>query len=128
MQTGVTLANPDSRVNAKDILEVSQGLPSEVSRPGMGGAELSLKAFPRNRRRLLEIAHPVGEPDIEVDGQGRSLQLMDRSEIDGHCGPRDFLEEDLTQCDLRTPRWPSREELARLSQPRNTDRSHNCRA
>ena len=35
---------------------------------------------------------------------------MDRSEINGHCGPRDLFEEDLTQYDLRTPRWSSREE------------------
>jgi len=71
-QAGVILANPECRIDANDLLELSESLASEVSRPGIGGAELSLKAFPRNHRRFLEIAHPVGEPDVKVDGQGRS--------------------------------------------------------
>jgi len=67
---------------------------SEVSRPGIVGTALSLKTLPRDERRFPEIAHPVGEPHIQVDGEGRSLQLMDRSEIHGDRRPRDFFEED----------------------------------
>jgi len=69
-QAGVRLADPDCRILAEDFLELSQHLASEVSRPCVVGADLILQTLPRDECRLLKIAHPVGEPDVEVDGEG----------------------------------------------------------
>jgi len=50
VQADVILARPDSRVDAKDICEVSQDLAPEVSRAGVIGSELRLETIPRNQR------------------------------------------------------------------------------
>lgn len=52
LEAGVSLGNADSRVDAKDICEVSQGLAPEVSPAGIVGSELGLETLPGNRRRL----------------------------------------------------------------------------
>ena len=75
-QARVTLANADSRIDVKDILEVGQDLAPEVSQPGIVGPELSLQTLPRDQRWFLEIAHPVGEPDVEVHGNERDLEKV----------------------------------------------------
>ena len=82
-QARVTLANADSWIDIKNILEVSQDLALEVTWPAIVGTELILKTPPWDHRRFLEIAHAVGQPDVEIDGEWRSLQMMDRSEIQG---------------------------------------------
>ena len=94
-------------------MELSQNFASEVSRPRVVGAELILQTFPRDERRFLEIAHPVGKPHVEVDGQGRSFEKVEGSKVDRYRGTRDFFEEVLTQDDLRTPPCPSREDFSR---------------
>jgi hypothetical protein len=111
------VADTNSWVDAENICEVSQDLAPEVSRSGIVGPELRLEARPGDHREFLEVAHSVGEPHIVVDGEGRSLQLTDRSEIDGDGRTRDLLEEVLTQHDLGTPRGPSLENLSRRPQP-----------
>ena len=60
-------------VGLQDVGQVAEESPLEVPEPPVIGAKLSLQTLPRNQGRLLEIAHPVGEPDVEVDGEGRSL-------------------------------------------------------
>ena len=102
-QARVTLANADSRIDVKDILEVGQDLAPEVTWPAIVGTELILQTPPWNQGGLLEIAHPVGEPDVEVDGQGRSLELTDGSEIHGDGRTSDVLEEVPTQDGMRSP-------------------------
>ena len=69
-QAGVSLASPECRIDANDLLELSQTLASKVPRPRVVGSELILQTFPRDERRFLEIAHPVCEPDVEVDREG----------------------------------------------------------
>ena len=96
-QARVGLTDSDCRVDVKDIFEVGQGLALELTWPAIVGTELSLQALPWNQRGLLQIAHPEGEPDVEVDGEWRSLQLTDGSEIDGDGGKRDRFEEFLAQ-------------------------------
>jgi hypothetical protein len=71
-QAGVSLANPECWIDANDLLELVDSAASEVPQPGIVGTELRLQALPRNQRGFPEIAHPVGEPDVEVDGKGRS--------------------------------------------------------
>ena len=106
-QAGVSLGNTDGGVDAEDLHEVSRGLTAEVARPGIVGAELGLETVPRDQRRFPEIAHPVGEPDVEIDRQRRAFELMDRSEIHGDCGTGDLLEKVLTQDNLGPPCWTS---------------------
>ena len=71
-KAGIGLTDADSRIDTKDILEVGQSLAPEVTWPAIVGTELILQTLPWNQRGFPEIAHPVGEPDVEVDGQGRS--------------------------------------------------------
>jgi hypothetical protein len=71
-EAGFRLGEANGWVDPNDGFEVFRDPASEVSRPRVVGAELILQTFPRDERRFLEIAHPVGEPDVEVDGQGRS--------------------------------------------------------
>jgi len=80
-QARVRLADADSRIDVKDILEVGQDLAPEVPEPPIVGPELGLEILPRNETRLAEVAHPVGKPHVEVNGEGRSLQLTDGSEV-----------------------------------------------
>ena len=80
----MSAADTNSWVGTKNFLELSQDLASEVSRPRVVGAELSLETLPRNDCGPLELAHPVGQPHIKVDGEWRSLQQTDCSEIHGN--------------------------------------------
>jgi hypothetical protein len=80
-QARVTLTNADSWIDIKNILEVSQDHALEVTWPAIVGTELILQALPWNQRGLPQIAHAVGEPRVKVDGEWRSLQLPNRSEI-----------------------------------------------
>ena len=80
-QSGISLAHPNSRVDPKHSLEMGYDLAPEISRPRIAGPELSLQALPWHERGLPQIAHAVGEPHVKVDGEGRSLQLPNRSEI-----------------------------------------------
>ena len=123
-QADVSVPDTNSRINMKDIGEVIQSLASEVTRPGIVGAELCLKTLPRNHGWFPQIAHPVGEPGVEVDGERRSLQLTDRSEIHGDGRTLDFLEEALTQDDVRSPCWSSWEQSSHRPQPRRACRAH----
>ena len=127
-QSGIGRTDPNSRVDPNDSFEIVESSAPEVSCPRVVGAELCLQTFPGNQSRLLEIAHPVGEPDVEVDGEGRSLQLTDRSEIDRDSRAGDLFEEVLAQDDVRSPDWLSWEQSSQRLQPRSTTRSHECRA
>ena len=57
-------------VGVQDVGQVAEELPLEVPEPPVVGAKLSLKAFPRDQSRSSQIAHPVGEPDVDVERQG----------------------------------------------------------
>ena len=127
-QADVSVPDTNSRINMKDIGEVIQSLASEVTRPGIVGAELCLKILPRNHGWFPQIAHPVGEPGVEVDGERRSLQLTDRSEIHGDGRTRDLFGNVLAQDDVRSPCWSAWEQLSQRLQPRSTTRSHECGA
>ena len=94
------MADSNSRIDSNDLLELRGGIASEVPQPGIVGSELRLQALPRNQRGFPEMAHPVGEPDVEVDSQGRSSEMTDGSEIDGDGRAGDRLEEVLAQFDM----------------------------
>jgi len=50
VQAGVCLANAESRVDANDICEVSQGFAAKVAQPSIIGPELGLETFPGDQR------------------------------------------------------------------------------
>ena len=103
LQAGVCLANAESRVGANDICEVSQYLASEVTWPAIVGPELGLETLPWDYRGLPQVAHPVSEPHIEVDGEGRSFEMVEGSQVDRYSSTRDLCEETLTQRDPGMP-------------------------
>ena len=72
-QAGFGLAYPDCRVDANDLLKSSDSIGSEVPQPRIVGSELDLQTLPGNHCWFPKIAHPVGEPDLEVEREGRSL-------------------------------------------------------
>ena len=122
-KAGIGLTDADSRIDTKDIWEVGQSLAPEVSQPCIVRPELCLQTFPGNQGRLLEIAHPVGKPHVEVDGEGRPSQMTDRAQVnrDGRAG--DLVEEVLAQYDLRWPGWSLREQSSQRLQPRSSAQS-----
>ena len=79
----------------------------KVPRPKIGSTKLILQSLPWNQARPPEVAHPVGEPDVDVDRQWRSLQSFDGSEIDRYSRAGDFLEEVVTEDEFWIPGWPS---------------------
>jgi len=72
-QAGVNLADANGGVDAKNSLEICQGVAPEVPQSGIGGPELGLEAFRWDKRRFPEIAHPVGKLYVKVDGERGSL-------------------------------------------------------
>ena len=66
-------------VDANDLrhLRTESGL--EISNPGIVGSRLSLQRTPRNQARSPEIAHSVGQPALDIQGEGRALEETDRS-------------------------------------------------
>jgi hypothetical protein len=99
-QARASASDANSGVDAEDICEVSQCLAPEVPTPGIVGPELGLETLPRDHCWLPEIAHPKSEPGIEIDGEGRSLQVIDGSEIDWDSRARSLLEEVPAQYDV----------------------------
>jgi len=102
-EAGFRLGEANGWVDPNDGFEVFRDPASKVSRPEVVGSELSLETLPRNQRRLLEIAHPVGEPGVEVDGQGGGIENVEGSQVDRHCRTGDLCKEILAQDDVRSP-------------------------
>ena len=81
-QAGVRLPEAESGVDADDVPQVVAETPSKIPRPSVGGSKLELQGFPWNQARPAEVAHPIGEPDVDVGRQWRTLQVFDGSELD----------------------------------------------
>ena len=62
-----------------------------------------MKCFPRDEARLPEVAHPVGEPGVDVEGERRTLERLQRSKVDRHCVGDEFVAELGAQDDDRFP-------------------------
>jgi hypothetical protein len=71
-QASVSVADTSSWVRTKGVCDVDQSLALEDPPPETVGSELRLQTLPRNQRRSPEIAHPVGESNVEVDGVSRA--------------------------------------------------------
>ena len=106
-QAGVGLPEADSGVDADDFVKVSAETPLKIPRPRVGGTKLVLQGFPWNQARPPEVAHPVGEPDVDIDRQWRALQRFDGSEIDRYGRTGDLLEELAAEDEFWIPGWPS---------------------
>jgi len=106
-QAGVRLPEADSGVDADDVSKVGAETPSKIPRPSIGGSKLVLQGFPWNQAWPAKVAHPVGEPDVDVGRQWRALQVVDGSEIDWYGGAGDFLEELAAEDEFWIPGWPS---------------------
>ena len=92
-QAGGRLPEADSGVDAYDFMKVGAEAPPKVPRPSIGGSKLVLQGFPWDQEWPAQVAHPVGEPDVDVDRQWRALQQVDGSEIDRDGRAGDFVEE-----------------------------------
>jgi hypothetical protein len=114
-QSGVCLPEADSGVDAEDFMKVGAETAPKVPRPKIGSTKLILQSLPWNQARPPEVAHPVGEPDVDVDRQWRYLQSFDGSEIDRHSGVGNLLEELAAEDEFWSPGWPSPSE-ARLEE------------
>ena len=64
------LSEAHSGVDVQHVGEVAEELPLEVSQPPVISAELCLKRFPRDETRLSEVAHPIGQPGVDIEGEG----------------------------------------------------------
>ncbi len=105
-QAGGRLPEADSRVDAYDFMKVGAETSAKIARARVGGTELVLQGFPWNQARPPEVAHPVGEPDVGVDRQWRSLQSFYGSEMDRYGGAGDFVEELAAEDEFWIPGWP----------------------
>jgi len=102
-QTGISLSEADGGVDGYDFMKVGAETPSKVPTPSIGGAKLILQGIPWDRARPAQIAHPVGEPDVDIDRQWRALQEFDGPEIDRYGGVSDLLKEVAAESDLGAP-------------------------
>ena len=102
-QAGVSLPKAHSRVDTDDFMKVGAEAPPKIPRPRIVGTKLILEGIPWDQAWPPEVAHPVGEPDVEIDRQWRALQLMDGWEIEGYGGASDFLEELAAEDELWSP-------------------------
>jgi len=102
-QSGVCLPEADSGVDADDFMKVGAETPPKIPRPRVGSTKLILEGIPGNQARPAQIAHPVGEPDVDIDCQWRALQYFNGSGVDRHGGAGDFLEELAAQDELWIP-------------------------
>jgi hypothetical protein len=104
-ETRVSLPKADNGVDADDFMKVSAETPPKIPRPSIGGSKLELQGLPWNQARPAQVAHPVGEPDVDIDRQWRALQEFDGPEIDRYGGAGDFLEELATEDKFWIPGW-----------------------
>ena len=87
----------------QDVGKPAEELPPEVVRALVVGTELSPKGLPGNQARLSQIAHSVGEPDVDVEGERRAFQEVERPQVDRDGGPGDLFEELVAEDDPGAP-------------------------
>ena len=101
------MAEADTGIDAQDAPYVGAEAPAKVPRPSIGGSKLELQSLPWNQAWPPEVAHAVGEPDVDVDCQWRASQLMDGWEIDRYGGASDFSEKLAAEDKFWLPGWRS---------------------
>lgn len=106
-ETRVSLSEADTGVDADDFTKVGVETPPKIPRPRVGCTKLLFQGIPWNQAWPPEVAHPVGEPDVGIDGQWRSLQELYDSEIDRNGGAVYLLKELPAEDEGRTPGWLS---------------------
>ncbi len=72
---------------------------------GVVGPELQLERRPGDGAGagLFQVAHPVGEPEVDVQGHGALLDGPHGPQVDRHRVPGDLVEELLSQSNRRFP-------------------------
>lgn len=89
---GGDLPSANLRIDPRDDTQMGEESPPEIPGPTVCGTELVLQGSPRNPAWSTQIAHPVGEPGVDVDRQGRALQQVNCPEVDRHCRTSHLLE------------------------------------
>ena len=79
------IRKPRRWVDVDDIGQVGQELPLEIPWPPVVGTKLGLESLPRDEARLAEVAHSVGEPRVDVEGERRALQISPVGDTSIHC-------------------------------------------
>ena len=57
------------------------------------GPELHLQSLPRNEDPLPEVAHPIGQPAVDINGHGRALKGSQDTLVNGDRAGNNFVEE-----------------------------------
>jgi len=77
-------------------VEMLKEIPFEVAIATLIGCiispKLHLQGLPGNGGLLSEVAHPVGEPTVNINGHGGTLQPSQGPAVDGNWSRDDFIE------------------------------------
>ena len=73
-QPPLLVSEPQCRVKQFDPFEEPTGRPGELARVGVVRTQLAGQRGPRYGGRLLQVAHPVGQPGVQVQGHRRLLE------------------------------------------------------
>ena len=58
----------------EDVGEVAEERPLETAKATVVRTEPGLQSLPGNEARLPEVAHPAGEPGVDVEGERWAFQ------------------------------------------------------
>jgi hypothetical protein len=86
-----------SRVHVQDEAESLEESATKVGESGVLRPELSLQCTPRDQAWPAQVAHPIGEPDVDIQSQWRAFEDLERAPIDGDGRLRDLVEELMTE-------------------------------
>jgi hypothetical protein len=75
------------------VAKVPEESPLEIPRSPVVGTKLCLEGFPGDEARLPQVAHSVGEPRVDVEGERRALERLEGPEVDGHGVSNEFVTE-----------------------------------
>ena len=92
-KAGGSLGTPGAGVEEEDVGEAGEEAAAEVAAAAVVGAELGLEGGPGDEAGAAEVAQAVGEPGVDVEGQGRAAEGAEGAEVDGHGVAEDLVEE-----------------------------------
>lgn len=78
----------------------------EVSKAAVVGAKLCSEPLPRNKALHSQVAHPVGEPGVDVEGEGRAFKSFQRASVDRYRVGDELVVEVRAKNDDRVPERP----------------------
>ena len=102
-ESSTCLRDASPRIDTQNENERAQEPAAEVRGPSVVRAKLLPEGIPGNEARPSQVAHPVGEPDVDVEGEWRALEEAERSQVDRDRASCGLLEELAAEDDSRLP-------------------------